>query len=549
MLAVNIKTILNQHKFSMFSNRIRSSVIEATAKFSLFRLVASAANLLDTKNLTLISIFMTLMAFIQLVDLDYFWHLKAGEYIFTHAALPSGDIFSYTMIGKPWILHEWLFEVVLYVLFKWMGPLGVKLLTAGLATITIVITYSLLRRMAWSPSVALTLLMATFIPFIIGVSPRPQLVTYMFFISYLYILLNYKYSKSSRNLLALPLMMLIWVNAHAGYMIGLILVGIFVVCEWRNYWNSSSRNEEERYKLIRLTQIAILTIAVSAINPWFIAHWLYPFQVMASESFQTILEWQSPNFHEWTNRIFLVLVFMFFLVTIYKERKPDLTEVLIPIVFMTLAFSSLRNIPLATLTLTPFIAKAISREQVSWMLNIWRCTRLNHLYKSWIGGGKQLGGGEVLLNWLLFFVITIGLFVWYPIYESDNNNADALIPIKAADFVSNVGISGRMFNTYHFGGYLIYRLYPSQHVFIDGRADMYGERFFNEYKKIINVGSGWKESFEKYKIDYVITEKNEPLSQLLQSHEEFRLVYDDEYNAVLVRNQPSFYKIIEKYGH
>lgn len=533
----------------MFSNRIRSSVIETTTTSPLFRLMASVANLLDMKNLTLISIFMTLMAVIQLVDPDYFWHLKAGEYIFTHGSLPGGDIFSYTMNGKPWILHEWLFEVVLYALFMWMGPVGVKLLTAGLATITIVITYSLLRRIAWSPSVALTLLMFAFVPFIMGISPRPQLVTYMFFISYLYILLNYKYFKSSRNLFALPLIMLIWVNAHAGYMMGLILVGMFVVCEWGNYWNSFSRNVEERNKLIRLTQIAILTMVVSAINPWFIAHWLYPFQVMASESSQVISEWQSPNFHEWTNRLFLVLVFMFFIATIYKERKPDLTEVLIPIVLMTLGFFSVRNIPLATLTLTPFIAKAISQEQVTWMLNIWRSTGLNHLYKSSIGGGKQLGRGEVLLNWLLLFVITIGLYSWYPNYESSNEKADALIPIKAADFVSNVGISGRMFNTYHFGGYLIYRLYPLQHVFIDGRADMYGDRFFNEYQKIINVGSGWKESFDKYKIDYVITGKNEPLSQLLQSNEEFRLVYYDQYNAVLVRNQPDFYKIIKKYGH
>jgi hypothetical protein len=78
---------------------------------------------------------------------------------------------------------------------------------------------------------------------------------------------------------------------------------------------------------------------------------------------------------------------------------------------------------------------------------------------------------------------------------------------------------------------------------------MYGDGFFNEYSNIINAGPGWKKAFDKYRVDYVITGRNEPVSQLLQSRGEFRLVYDDKYNAVLVRNQHRFENLIEKYGH
>jgi hypothetical protein len=510
--------------------------------------VASAAHLLDIKNLTLIVIFMNFMATLQVVDPDYFWHLKTGEYILTHAALPSGDIFSYTKIGSPWILHEWLFEVVVYAFFKWMGTFGVKLLTASLAMAAIIIAYKLLKRIAFSPTIALTLLIAAFIPLVIGISPRPQLVTYMFFISFLSILINYKYFQTSGRLLALPLIMIVWVNAHAGYMLGLILVGMFVVCEWANYWISINRSGEERSKLILLTKIAILTLLMSAINPWFISHWLYPFQVMGSESTQMISEWQSPNFHdEWSSRAYLTLVLVFFVSSIYKARKPDLTELLIPIVLITLGLFSIRNIPLATLTLITFTAKAISQEQVVWIFGIWQRSGLSRIYKISIGGGKQLGGSEILLNWFLLITITFGLYFWYPIYHLKNDKADKWLPVRATDFVENSRISGRMFNTYHFGGYLIYRLYPKQHVFIDGRADMYGDSFFKDYINIINVGPGWKAAFDKYKIDYVITGKNEPLNQLLQSYGEFRPVFVDQYNTVLVRNQPSFAKLIEKY--
>jgi hypothetical protein len=508
----------------------------------------SAVNFLDIKNLTLISIFMTFMATIRLVDTDYFWHLKAGEYILTHAALPSGDIFSYTKTGAPWILHEWLFELVLYTLFKWIGPLGVKLLTASLATATIMITYSLLRRISLYPSIALALLIAAFIPFVMGVSPRPQMVTYMFFISFLYILLTYKYFEASRILLALPPIMLIWVNAHGGYMLGLILVGMFVVCEWTNYWIYINRHGVERNKLIWLTKVAILTFLISAINPWFVAHWLYPFQVMALDSTSKINEWQSPNFHEWGSRAYLTLVLVFFVSTIYKERKPDLTELLIPIALMTLGFFALRNIPLATLTLVTFTAKAISQEQVVWVIGVWQRSGLKRIYQGSIGSGKQLGGGVFFLNWLLLFTILSGLYFWYPTFDSNYDKANKLLPVKAAEFISNAGISGRMFNSYHFGGYLIYRLFPKQLVFIDGRADMYGDSFFKDYLNIIDLGPDWKGTFDKYKIDYVITGKHEPLSQLLVSNGEFRLVYNDLNDAVLVRNEPRFAKVIEKYG-
>ena len=118
----------------------------------------SIIKLLDMRRLTFISIFLVLLATLQLTDSDYFWHLKAGEYIVTQGALPHGDVFSFTHLGQPWVLHEWLFEVVLYGMFAWLGPLGVKLLSATLATTALGITYALLRRLAASPSIAFTLL-------------------------------------------------------------------------------------------------------------------------------------------------------------------------------------------------------------------------------------------------------------------------------------------------------------------------------------------------------------------------------------------------------
>jgi len=188
-----------------------------------------------------------------------------------------------------------LFEVVLYGVFTWLGPLGVKLLTATLAMTTLGITYALLKRLAVSPSIAFALLLAAFIPFSPSISPRPQLVTYVFFTSFLYVLLSYKYFQTTRYLIALPLLMVVWVNAHGGYMLGLALTGLFVICEWANYWTHIERDKEQKQRLVRLTLVAIATTLASAINPGFLGHWLYPFQVMGLEATRSIQEWQRPG--------------------------------------------------------------------------------------------------------------------------------------------------------------------------------------------------------------------------------------------------------------
>lgn len=512
-------------------------------------MMMTVIKLLDMRRLAFISIFMVLLATLQLTDFDYFWHLKTGEYIVTHGALPSGDVFSFTHLGKPWVLHEWLFEVLLYGVFTWLGPLGVKLLTATLAMTALGITYALLRRLAISPSVALVLLLAAFIPFSPGISPRPQLVTCVFFASFLYVLLSYKYFQTPRYLLALPLLMVVWVNAHGGYVVGIALAGLFVACEWANYWIISERDAGQKQRLTRLTLAAVATVLASAINPEFLGHWLYPFQIMGMEATRSIQEWQSLDFHDWAGRGYLMLVLAFFVTYTYTTRKPDFTELIIPTALMVAGFVVIRHVPLAALTLISFIAIALSRGPATGLSAFWQRTGLALFYERWVGGGKQLGNGEYVLNWLLLLAIAIGLSVFYPIYHAnDEGKANASLPVKAAEFVANAGLTGHMFNSYHFGGYLIYRLYPAQKVFIDGRADMYGDDFINEYQEIIGVASGWEKTFDKYQIDYVITGRDEPLPQLLQARGDFRLVYEDKHNSVLVRNAPRYADIIAKYG-
>lgn len=506
--------------------------------------------LLDLPRLGLVAIFLTLLMLSAVVDPDYFWHLKTGQYLVEHGALPAGDIFSYTQAGKPWVLHEWLFEVLLYGVFSVLGEPGTKLLVAMLATASLAVTYATANRILRKPYLAFALAVICFIFVAPGISPRPQLVTFLLLATYLWILTGFKYFRETRGLLALPLLMAVWVNFHGGYAVGLALLFLFTASEWLVFFAAEKRSTEQQRRLQWLSLATAGSLLASLANPYFLGHLLYPFQVMAMEASRSyISEWQSPDFHDPQYQGYLALVCIFFIATIYRNRKADLTELALPMSFLMLGFVAVRHTPLAAVAAAPFLAVALAGQPLAQMLP----ARWLRGFVAWHGrrvqGGNDLGDKEFLLNWLLLLFMFVGFLLAYPAQSARNaEKVQANVPTGATDFLVREHIEGRMFNTYHYGGYLIYRLYPAQKVFIDGRADMYGDAFLAEYGAISDGAENWRTLFDKYRIDYVIVQRSQPLRQLLLERGDFNLVYQDKADSVLLRNSQRYAAIIARHG-
>ena len=102
---------------------------------------------LNLRRFGFIVIFTVLFISIVLSDPDYFWHLSAGQYIWENKALPSVDVFSYTFADKPWVLHEWLFEIILFGIYSLLDGFGVKIFTATFATATVLVAYGIAKRL------------------------------------------------------------------------------------------------------------------------------------------------------------------------------------------------------------------------------------------------------------------------------------------------------------------------------------------------------------------------------------------------------------------
>lgn len=505
---------------------------------------------LNLRRLGFVVIFLALLTTIHLIDPDYFWHLRTGQYLFEHHTLPIGDIFSYTYDGKPWVLHEWLFEIVLYCTHTLLGSLGVKFVVSLMVITTLVIVYKTANQILKRPYVAFTLTIIFFIPMMGAVSPRPQVVTMLMFAFFMHALTAFKYTHTTRTLWLLPPLMVVWTNAHGGYMIGLVLLLLFVTCEWLMRIARQNHDVAGKLRLKMLSGVTGVTILASLINPYFVRHWVYPFEVMGMKASQGFInEWRSPDFHSWPSQVYLLLVLVTMTAAMYRKIRPDLTELAVTLLFVSAGFVAVRHTSFAIMTLIPFAAKTVTQLSFTRLFADERVRRLHSSYQRFAHNDKDIGKMEFALNWLLLTVTAVGLIIYYPVlHDTDTKIANRLVPVKATEFIVQAGISGRMFNNYHHGGYLIQSFYPTQKVFIDGRADMYGDKFIQEYIDISSGTTEWKEKFEKYKIDYVVMARETPLIQLLKEQGNYKLVYEDELNSVLLKNDERFAKIIAQYG-
>jgi hypothetical protein len=516
----------------------------------LVRNIPAVYEWLDLRRLVFFALFITLLLSIKLTDPDYFWHLRTGQYLFENQALPEGDIFSFTHTAQPWVLHEWLFELLLYCTYILLGPFGVKLLTASLATASVVLAHATVQRLLGKPNVALLIALAFFTQAAASISPRPQLISILLFAVFIRVLTEFKYFQATRSLLLLPALMVIWVNSHGGYAAGIALMVLFTACEWMLLLARGSNDKIHQRRIYTLTIITFTCVLASLVNPYFIQHWFYPFDVVNMEASRSLIaEWRSPDFHSMLHKSYLVIVFVTLTAAIYRRKRPDVTEIAIPLFFVMLGFIAVRHIPFATLALIPLAATSLAQPSLQQLAPVAWLDRLAALRTRLVGKGSDLGRTEFTLNWLLLAFMIAGCLLYYPIKQkADEDRINITAPAKATDFVIYSGLKGRLFNTYHHGGYLIYRLYPEQKVFIDGRADMYGDAFIQEYIAIASGQPGWKERLNKHKIDYVITPHDAALSRLIVESGEFRLVYEDEVNSVMVRDIPKYTEIISKYA-
>lgn len=452
------------------------------------------------------------MAARNVLDPDIWWHLKTGEWIVQHRAVPHTDPFSYTRAGQPWIAQEWLFELSIYGLFRLTGYGGLTLTFATIVSAAFLLMY--LRCQSTSAiAAALTVWGALATAVVWGV--RPQILSLLLFSLWLWIL---ERSEKNPKLLwwTLPLTLL-WVNVHAGFILGPVFLALFIAGESMERYSSSGFVQRRLPWLL----LALLgNLALVPLNPNGFSILWYPFQTLRSNAMQSyISEWASPNFHGVDYRAFLFLILATFAALAFSRRKVRLRDILLLLVSTAAALSSVRMIPLFVLVAVPLLARTAASDR----------------FKQSRPSATNATSPSVLANAGIVFLLAAfaGVHTFQVIQRQPRAEATAF-PVAAVAYLQQHPPSGPVFNEYSWGGYLIFRLYPNMRVFIDGRADLYGDdllQFINAYY----LQKNWQQVLLAQKVTTVIVPPDCPLASALREMPEWSLSYQDSVAAIFSR--------------
>lgn len=449
------------------------------------------------------------------IDPDLWWHLQTGQDIVLSRAIPHVDIYSFTKAGSEWVTHEWLSEVFIYALYRGSGWGGLIFIFSGLITIALYITY---RRCDGQPYVAglAALLAAASSSPLYGI--RPQMITFLFASIYIALLSRYERDGQSRPLWWMVPIMLLWVNFHAGYALGLALIGLYLI----------SIALDRKWQLLRPP--ALLLVACTAlvpVNPNGFRLFSYPLETLTSPAmFAYIEEWASPNFHEVTFLPLALLLFLLLGALALTPKRVRAGELFLLFVTGFGALRSVRHIPIFALIAAPIFAR-----------HLWHLIQSHGWDKSFTL--REVPAPLAGLAFSLVFLLaaaTVGIvrvkhFVSnQPAYEAKN------YPQEAVNFLKAQQLPGPIYNRYVWGGYLIRKLYPKYPVYVDGRADVYGDAFIIETMRTDGGHPRWREPLERLAIRTVLISPEAPLSSLLREDEKWNKVYEDGQAVIFTRS-------------
>jgi len=496
-------------------------------------------------------------AHVELKDLDLWLHLAVGRFITQNGFVPTTDILTCSLAGQPWINHEWFFQIIIYNVFDTWGPNGVIYLQVGLVLVTML----LLLILGYNKDRQLLTVLSLFLVLMVyqqRFTTRPDLFSLLFFTMYIFVLALHIDKKWAP--LSLFFVQILWTNMHGFFFFGPLFVLIGLISEtMKRYmklpyeWNDSGRLTDDEFSRLKVT--FFLVVIACFLNPYFVKGAWYPIGVFFSLSgenkifFEYIQELHVPI--TWANifnasqqAYYKIIILVSFISFIFNRRRIDISALFFWLVFLIFSLKAVRN--------TPFFAFAAYLVLITNSLYItfddivplrFTGQRFKHLTAAVL---------KVLLVILIYYsfrgVVGRGYYD-FDKYEMKSENEGISLrnyPTKGADFLEENKITGNFFNDFNSGAYLLGRLHPHIRVFIDGRTELQGGKFFLRYRDIWERGDSklFEEVAKKYQFTGAFLNAArqyipKKILNYLYQHEDWILVYFNYDAAIFLKDIPA----------
>jgi hypothetical protein len=447
------------------------------------------------------------------VDPDLWWHIKTGQLVLATHQWPVTDPYSFTAAGQPWIAFEWLGDTLLAAVSRVGGVRGLDLLLISLGSAVLLALYLLgtIRSGNSKAGFLATLLLCplAFPSFTL----RPQMLGYIFLIFALIALELFRQGQK-RAVWVLPPLLLVWVNTHGSWTIGLGAIFVYWVCgllEFRIGGIEAKRwNPKQRQQISFVFLLSLIAVTITPYGTRLIA---FPLELAASYpvSVANVLEWMPMPFNMLGGKIFLAMVLGFFVFQMAFHFAWRLEELLLFLGGVVMACLHVRFI----LLFVPFFAPLLATMLAPWL------------------PAYSRGKDKYVLNAILMAGLVAAMVHYFPSEAALNKKIADKFPVKAVAYLRAHPVPGPMLDSYGFGGYLVWSGFK---VFIDGRSELYERTgVFSDYLQLTHLKPGGLSVLRRYQVQSCLLTRDEPLAIVLAALPDWREVYSDRTSALFVR--------------
>jgi hypothetical protein len=455
-----------------------------------------------------------------LADGDTGWHIRTGEWILRTRAVPKRDLFSFTRPGDSWTAWEWLSDV----LFAWLHACGgLSAVAAACAAIlclasAILLAWLMARGAGLWLSAAVTLAAAS--ASTVHYLARPHVFSILLFTLGLR-LLDFDRGRRTRWVWTLPGLTALWCNLHGGF-------ALWVAALW--LLAAAAAIERDGALLRRYLRLAALCSLATLLNPYGWNLHRHILEYLTSPWIMThVQEFQPPQIRSENMVVFGILLLAG---VALAARAAALGAWFEPLLVWALGLASLRSarhLPLFAIAAAPLIASECA--------SLWSATagrRPNGVIAILWDSGAQLGARTALTWWTPAFAAMLAAFAVPHIADFPS----ARFPARAVGAMNDVLAPGdsklRILTSDQWADYLIYRLYPRQRVFFDGRSDFYGERLGSDYEALLNASPRAREALARYRFDLALLPHDWALERVLESDSSWQRVYCDSVASIFL---------------
>lgn len=453
-------------------------------------------------------------------DYDIWARLLVGKYFFQTGHILKHDLFSYAPTHLFYD-HEWGSGIIFYLVQHLFTHVGLLLLHIILLFLIVFVVTKIVELREVKTTTAYNFLFYYFafsaMGYLTGDIIRCQTFTFLFFAVFIYIL-ELSRKGQIKPLWLLPVIMPIWNNLHGGCVAGIGLILLYILGEFLN---------QKPFKQYLLP--LLLTILVLPINPWGI-HYLAFLYKATTMPRPEIIEWQNLFSDPYTGsfiefKVFSLVLILAEIVFIFKQKqsnefKMDYTKYLIIFATLYLAIAHTKMIPFAVIALTCFLYDDFYTVFNSLTLNV-----MNNI--------ARYKDALVYSIILIYIVFNINAKLFEPFCDWSK------FPIRVIEFIRINNIKGNLFIDFSYGSYAIYKLYPHNKVFMDGRyEEVYPDYMMPTLNRfLLAKEKNWDDVITKYHTDLILVGKNYPVNSKLLKSSEWKKIFEDNSTALYIKTK------------